>query len=54
MRVIGTWLLGAGIMICLLDLLSPTPPTWSLFGLALVVAGSAILIARRGESEDQL
>jgi hypothetical protein len=49
-RVIGIWLLGAGLMIGLLDLLSPARSSWSVFGLALVVAGAAMLIAGRSDT----
>lgn len=53
MRVIGIWLLGAGLMICLLDVMSPARSSWSVFGLALVVAGSAMLLTGRRDAGQQ-
>jgi hypothetical protein len=53
MRAIGIWLLGAGLMICLLDLMSPVRSSWSVFGLDLVVAGSAMLLSARRDARQQ-
>jgi hypothetical protein len=47
MRLIGTWLVAVGLMICLLDLLSPTARTYSILGLALTVGGAGFLCASR-------
>jgi hypothetical protein len=47
MRLIGTWLVAAGLMICLLDLLSPNVRSYSLLGLALAVGGAGFLAASR-------
>jgi hypothetical protein len=47
MRLTGTWLVAVGLMICLLDLLSPNVRSYSLLGLALTVAGAGFLAASR-------
>ena len=47
MRLIGTWFVAVGVLICLLDLLDPGAPTWSLLGLALAVGGTGLLVASR-------
>jgi membrane-bound ClpP family serine protease len=47
MRRIGTWFVAVGLMICLLDLLSPNVRSYSILGLALTVAGTGFLVASR-------
>jgi hypothetical protein len=47
MRLIGTWLVAVGLMICLLDVLSPNVRSYSLLGLALTVGGAGFLAASR-------